>query len=269
MNNQNNHRPNPLEEAALDLLNRSIDGEISSSEQEELDRLLATSDELRDLKSELISVNQLLEQLPEIDPPEYLQGSIERQTRLPVQGNAGLKKPGFIGTWLNVNWLRTGFALAAGVVLTVGVYEMGSEPINVGDSASLSGTMVKSGMVDQQGPLLDSFQLDTDRLTGLIELRGEGDSISLDVQLKSDGPSEVTVNFSGRGLEFDDASRMQNPVETVSVVDGTIHLASSGKQHYRLSLRRTPGTQKAKPLELEFFTNSELIQKAELNISHF
>ena len=40
MNNQNNHNQNPLEEAAVDLLNRSIDGGISSSEQEELDRLL-------------------------------------------------------------------------------------------------------------------------------------------------------------------------------------------------------------------------------------
>lgn len=269
MNNQNNHNQNPLEEAAVDLLNRSIDGGISSSEQEELDRLLASSAELRDLKKDLITVNQLLDELPEVDPPEYLQESIERQIRLPVQGSAGLKKPGFIGTWLNANWLRTGFALAAGVVLTVGVYEMGSEPINVSDSASLSGTMVKSGVVDQQGTLLDSFQLDTDKLTGLIELRGEGDSISLDVQLKSDGPSEVIVNFSGRGLEFDGVSRMQDPVETVSVVDGTIHLASSGEQHYRLSLRRTSGTQKAMPLELEFFTNSELIQKAELNISHF
>ena len=269
MNNQNNHNQNPLEEAAVDLLNRSIDGGISSSEQEELDRLLASSAELRDLKKDLITVNQLLDELPEVDPPEYLQESIEGQIRLPVKGSAGLKKPGFIGTWLNANWLRTGFALAAGVVLTVGVYEMGSEPINVGDSASLSGTMVKPGVVDQQGTLLDSFQLDTDKLTGLIELRGEGDSISLDVQLKSDGPSEVIVNFSGRGLEFDGVSRMQDPVETVSVVGGTIHLASSGEQHYRLSLRRTSGTQKAMPLELEFFTNSELIQKAELNISHF
>ena len=269
MNNQNSFSSGPDEDRARDLLNRSIDGEISSSEKEELEVLLASSAELRDLEEEFVTLKRLLDELPEVEPPGYLQNSIERQVRLPVQDSAGLKKPGLFGAWLNANWLRTGFALAAGVVLTVGVYEMGSEPISVSDSVNLSGTMVKPGLDDKQGTLLDSIQLNTDRLNGLIELRSEGDLISLDVQLKSDGSSEMIVNFAGRGLEFDGVNRIQDPVEAVSVLDGAIHLSGSGEQHYRLSLRRTDEVQNGMPLELNFFADNTLIQKAELNISNF
>lgn len=275
MNDKNNDAPGSVEESVRDLLNRSIDGEISGSEQAKLDRLLATSDDVSDLNKALKSVSRLLDELPQVDPPVYLQETIEKQIRLPVQDHVSvqdhgnLKKPGLFGSWLSSNWLRTGFALAAGVVLTVGVYEMGSEPINVSDSASLSGTMVDSSLVDQRGAVLDSIQLNTDKLNGLIELRGEHDLLTLDVRLTSDGPSEVIVNYSERGLEFDGVSRVQNPLEGVSVVNGTIHLASYGQQHFTLSLRRTSDVQKAPPLELEFLADSELIQKAELNISQF
>lgn len=269
MNNQNNNGPAPVEKATWDLLNRSVDGEISSSEQEQLDHLLATSPKLRDLKEELMTVNRLLHELPEVEPPGYLQQSIERQVRLPGQGQDGLKKPGFFGSLLNANWLRPGLALAAGVVLTIGIYEMGSEPISVRDSAKLSGTIVKPGPVGKRGTLLDSIQLNTDQLNGLVELRSDGDLISLDVQLKSDGPSEMIVSFSGRGLEFDGVNRMQDPVEAVSVLDGAIHLSGSGEQHYLLSLRRTAEEPNGMPLELDFFADNTLIQKAELNISNF
>jgi hypothetical protein len=269
MNNRNNNGPESVEKATWDLLNRSIDGEISSSEQEQLDHLLDTSANLRDLKEELMTVNRLLHELPEVEPPEYLQHSIERQVRLPAQGHESLKKPGFFSALVKANWLRTGFALAAGVILTIGIYEMGSEPISVRDSANLSGTIVKPALVNKQGTLLDSIQLNTDQLNGLIELRSEGDLISLDVQLKSDGPSEMIVSFSGRGLEFDGMNRIQDPVEAVSVLDGAIHLSGSGEQHYLLSLRRTAEEPNGMPLELDFFADNTLIQKAELNISDF
>jgi len=269
MKKQNNYNSGPDEDRARDLLNRSIDGEISHGEKKELEVLLASSAELRDLKEEFVTVKRLLDELPEVEPPGYLQKTIERQLRLPSQDAVSLKKPGLLGTWLNANWLRSGLALAAGVVLTVGVYEMGSEPISVSDSANLSGTMVKPDLVDKQGTLLDSIQLSTDQLNGLIELRGEGDRMSLLVQLRSDGPSEMVVSLAGHGLAFDGVNRMQDPVDAVSLLDDAIHLSGSGEQHYLLSLRRTEQVQKDLPLELDFFADNTLIKKVELNISNF
>lgn len=259
----------PVEQRIQELLNRSIDGEINAIEQDELDRLLVSSPAVRSLNEELRAVTQLLDELPELDPPPYLQTAVERQVRLPVQSTTHLKKPGLLSRWLNANWLRTGFALAAGVVLTIGVYEMGSEPITGKDSTSMVGTMAKRDLAGQQGVLLDSIHLDTDKLNGLVELHKKGDLFTLDVQLNSEGPSELVVNFAGRGLEFDGVSRMQEVVDAVTVVDGSIHLASRGEQRYTVSLRRISETQKDAPLELDFFADNELIRQAELNVAKF
>ena len=257
-----------MDQRTQDLLNGSVDGELSTAEQDELDSLMAGSDKIRDFNEELIALTGLLDGLPELEPPHHLQESIERQIRLPVQSSGQKKKQGFLSTWLPANWLRTGFALAAGAVLTVGVYEMGSGPMTTEDAANLVGTMVKSEAAGH-GELLDSINIFTDSLNGIVELRNKDDLYTLDVQLKSDGPTQVVVNFAGRGLEFEGITRMQDRNDAVSIVEGAVNIASSGEQRYTLNLRRTSGGQGqgTAPLELEFFANNMLVHKAELSVS--
>lgn len=267
MNKQNHTDQAPVDQRIQDMLNSSIDGEISSTDQEELDRLLVASTSVRSLNEELRAVTHILDELPEVEPPPYLQESIERQVRLPAQVNNAVDKPGLFGRWVNANWFRTGFALAAGVVLTVGLYEMGSRPLSPRDAASMTGTMVKSGFVDQQGILLDRISLDTSELKGLVELRSVDDVFTLVVQLNSDGRAEVVVNFAGRELEFDGVTRIQDQSEAVSVNNGSINLASSGEQRYTVRLKRSTGMQQLAPLELDFFVDDKLIQQAELTVS--
>jgi len=68
----------------LDLLNGSIDGELSTAEQAELDGLLAGSARVRDLNRELGTLTDTLDGVPEKQPPEYLHNAIINQVRLPV-----------------------------------------------------------------------------------------------------------------------------------------------------------------------------------------
>jgi len=260
--NEQNH----IDQHVHDLLNGSVDGELSIAEQGELDRILADSDKVRGLNEELKAFTSLLADLPEREPPEYLQSAIESQVRLPVQSNSHEEKQGFFGTWLPAHWLRTGFALATGAILTVGVYEMGSESITAEDAANMVGTVVRSPSADQ-GELLDSIHVFTDTLNGRVELRNRDDSFTLDVQLNSEGPSKVVVNFAGRGLEFEDIARKQDHKDAISVVNGSINVIGSGEQRYSLNLRRTSETQQAAPLALGFFADNTLVHEAELNVS--
>ena len=256
-----------MDQRVQDLLNGGIDGELSADEQIELDSLLTGSTEIRDLNEEIKVVTGLLDELPELEPPEYLQQSIERQIRLPVQSRDDTAKKSIFANWLSARWTRTGFALAAGAVLTIGIYEMGSTPITAEDATSLSGTMVKS-QVAGQGELLDSIHIETDTLNGLVELRNKDDLYTLDVQLYSDGPTQVVVNFAGRGLEFEGVTRKQDRKDAVSISEGSINVASSGEQRYTLNLRRTmeiQGRENA-PLALEFFAEETLVHEAELQI---
>jgi len=268
MQEQNQTESTPVDQRILDLLNASIDGEISAAEQGEIDALLASSESLRDLDKQLRATAKLLDELPVLEPPLYLQGSIERQVRLPADG-AKRGNPRVLGQWLGSQWLRTGLALAAGVVLTFGVYEMGSRPISTGDVENLSGTMVKKVPTGQQGKLIDSVQLDTAQFDGLVELRNTDDVFSLDVRLNSEDPMEVVVNISGRGLDFDGATHTRGPDDAVAVRDGTIHLASSGENHFTVKLRRTSDLQQIEPIGLDFIVKDQLVRKAELTISRF
>lgn len=264
--NEQNHIDKPhIDQRALDLLNGNVDGELSSAEQDELNILLAGSNKVRNLDVELKTFTRLLDELPQREPPEYLQSAIERQVRLPVQSNRHEETPGFFGTWLPAHWLRTGFALAAGAVLTIGVYEMGSEPMTAQDAANMAGTMVDN-QANDQGELLDSVHIFTDRLNGSVELRSNEEFFNLDVQLNSDGPTQVVVNFAERGLEFEGISRNQDGKDTILIAEGAINVTSSGEQSYILQLRRTSKTQQAAPLELEFFANNILVHEASLNI---
>jgi hypothetical protein len=270
MTEQNQTGQSPVGQQILHLLNSSIDGEISATEQDELDRLLIASPEIRNLNDELRTVTRLLDEVQELDPPEYLQDSIERQVRLPVQGHAGSKKPGLWGSgWLSANWLRTGFALAAGLVLTVGVYEMGSEPMSPKDSTSMVGTMANRGSTDQPGTLLDSIKLNTAELNGLVELHNKDDLFTLDLQLNSDEATEVVIHFADRGLEFDGVIGEQAHGDRVSLVNGAVHLASTGEQHYTVRLRRTSAAEKLTPLDVNFFASNDLILQAELATSKY
>ncbi len=257
-----------IDQRTQDLLNGSVDGELSSGEQVELDNLLAGSEKLHGLNKELKSLAGLLDSLPEVEPPEYLQESIERQVRLPVTNGGPEEKPGFFGTWLPAHWMRTGFALAAGAVLTISIYEMGSKPMSAEDVSNLSGTIAKQ-QASNQGELLDSVHIFTKTLTGNVELRSQDELFTLDVQLSSDGPMQVVVDFAGRGLEFAGVTHVQDRHDAVSVVDGSVKISTNGEQHYTMNLRRNSNfqVQSTKPLELEFFANNVLVHEVELRIS--
>ena len=258
----------PIDQRTRDLLNGGVDGELDSGEQVELDGLLAESTKLNDQNKELKSLAGLLDNLPEVEPPTYLQESIERQIRLPAHSSGFKEKKGTFATWLPAHWMRTGFALAAGAVLTITIYEMGAKPLSVGDFSNLSGTIAKQ-QASNQGALLDSADILTDTLTGSAELRSQGDLITLDVQLISDGPTQVVVDFADRGLEFIGVSHVQDRQDVVSVVDGSVKIAITGEQRYTMNLRKSSDyqLQSTEPLELEFFSNDLLVHEAELRVS--
>lgn len=261
----NNSQP-VIDERAYELMNAAIDGELDAEEQAEWDRLLTESDQLRDLNEEHRAFVRLLNDVPERAPPEYLQEAIERQVRLPVHADDKSLIGRFVRSFNTRGWLRAGLALAAGVVMTVGIYEMGSGPMTAEDTANLTGTIIEKPP-SMQGELLDSVHIYTDTLKGAVELRSQGDLFSLDVDFKSEGLAQVVVNIAGHGLEFEGITNGQEFDNEVAVRDGAINVVSEGAQSYSLLLRQTSGSKPLAPLELEFFANDRLVQAAMLQVS--
>lgn len=255
-----------MDQRANELLNGSIDNELNAAEQRELDLLLASSDSVRDLKNELEEFVGLLDGLPELQPPQYLQNTIESQIRLPVQNKPTGEKQGLFGTWTPANWLQTGFGLAAGAILTVGIYQMGSEPMTARDAEQMTGTVVKKPVLEPLG-LQDNVRFNTEKLSGQIELRNTGDLFTLNLQLNSEGASEVIVNFADYGLEFETIIPNNVSEDAISVINGSVIVELNGKQGFTLQLQRVFGAQQTAPLELEFFSNDTLVHVAQLSVN--
>ena len=262
MNEPTQNKQSHADQHLLNLLNRGIDGELSAAEQTELDALLAGSEHARELDQSLKRLADFLDELPQQEPPGYLHDAIVSQVRLPVNQHAQGQQSGRFSQWLAAPWMRTGLAMAAGVLLTVGIYQTGSENLSPEDASRMTGTVMKN----PGGVLLDSTDFNTNSFKGKAVLRSNGDLLFVDVSLESDGLAVLKLGFTGPGLEYAGINGLQNPSDQVTMAEGLISVTSSGQQHYELLLRSNAGFENDRPgpLALTFFAGNVVVHEAEL-----
>jgi len=265
MNEPTHNGQSQVDQHVLDLLNGSIDGELNAVEQAELDTLLAGSADVRDLHEELSALTGILDGAPEREPPEYLHEAIISQVRLPVNAGVSEPKPGLFSEWLAAPWMRTGLAMTAGVLLTFGIYQTGTENLSPEDTARMTGTVVKN----PAGALLDSTQFNADTIIGKAELRSRDGQLFVDVYLESDGKVVLNLGFTGQDLEYGGINGLQDSADDVTVSNGLVSVTSSGQQHYELWLRSATDLDKDQSgrLTLAFFAGEALVHEAELDRS--
>jgi hypothetical protein len=249
-----------LERRIIELLNAEIDDELSPAEKCELQEILAESAAARAARDEFQSLNKALGGLPQVEPPEYLQESIERQVRLPASAAVGSDSQ--LTGWLSSNWLRAGAALAAGVVLTVAVVQVGNGPIPELDEQDIVGTVIQP----RDSVLLDKAAIANELFIGRVELRESEDFYLLNLHLASTAKVDTTVNFSGLGLEFVGLGGAQGEDALSRPENGIVVISSLGKRDFGLKLRPGRDTLEERPaaMELEFFVNGSLVEETSL-----
>lgn len=253
-----------MDERSWLLLNGQVDGELNAAEQQEFDALLAGSSELQTVHAELAGLNACLQQVPEKVLPPYLHKAITSTVRLPTDEPARSRKRGVSG-WLTEHWLGPAFALAAGVLLTVGVYETSPDTLTAADTANMSGTITNPGAA-LKGMWLDRVELGANTVYGTAQLHKSGRDYLLDVQLNSDAAAKFTVAYAAHNLKFMGVTSSVNPVDEVTVDQQYVTVGSNGQQHYLLTLRSSGDSIAANqaPLKVSLSVNNGLPHQAEL-----
>jgi len=224
-----------IDERIKELVQAGVDGELGSQEQAELDAVLAESAEARQLREELLGLNSLLDDVAPPDWPEGLHRRIVERIELP-RAKAGLPAvlsrlglvPGFV---------RYGLAAAAGLVLTVGIYESQRDSLVEHDIGSMVGTIMRNDRAAVE-ETLDALIFDLDQVSSAVRLQRRDGALVLDVLLDAKDPVDITVDFTSDGLQFDAIVQTRNELQSIEFADQSIRIKGHGQHHFAVLLHR-------------------------------
>lgn len=229
-----------LNDRIITLINADIDDELGPQERAELDAVLADSAEARRLQDELRRLAALMDRLPEPEPPADLAARIVGQVQLP----AGHALSGAQGGWL-AGWLaafqpaQAGLAFAAGLLLTVGFYELSQRGGTAADLSSMVGTMV-ANPAGVSGRAKDSLSISEPGLAGTVTLSEVGGFLVLNFDLVSEQRTEIVVELAKAGLGFGGiahaTANSSIVTESYEVSGGTLRVVNQGRQVFSVFL---------------------------------
>jgi hypothetical protein len=234
-----------LQERVLYLINAEIDGELASAERTELDSILRSSPEARTTKAELQKLANLMDAMPEREPPAGLTSRILQQIRLPTRRPVRASRWSLAGLVASFRPAQAGLAFAAGLLLTVGFYEATQSSGEAPDLSRMVGTILASP-ASTPAQQKDSLSIVAPGLSGTVSLGAIGEFMILNFDLQSVQQTEIMVGLAEAGLGFGGiahASAAGNVVdESYEVSGGTLRVTNPGSHPFVVFLRH-PGVQ--------------------------
>jgi hypothetical protein len=230
-----------LDQNIIELINADIDGELSPNELSELEAVFESSPEAVQYRVELLELNGALDDLPDLDPPASLTHRILGQVHLPAKQNP-VNLQGFFARY---NPIAAGLAFAAGLLVTVGIYEMGSRKLMLNDTVSMVGTMVAGDQVGVPGQGKE-LSFDLDNLSGTVSLSLNETGQALEFDLNSDKTFEIELDLENAGLMVigfaQDDRGDGSLIETLEILGGTMRVVNQGRHHFVVFLRNSPNS---------------------------
>ena len=224
-----------VNEHTIDLINRSLDGELSDSEQAELDSILASSEDAKAYRDELSGLAELLENTPPAEPPEYLERDILNGVQLPQPRKWFTHAAG----WMQGRPVSHGIAAAAGLLVAVAFYEMAPSVSSPQDLSDLVGTM-SGGERGSDSSAIAGLNIEEAAVGGSIRLVEKGDMLFLEVDIESQTPTELHAQFKDTGLVFEGfANEADESVEGFLYSRGNFSIASTRKKKFSVILSAT------------------------------
>ncbi len=220
-----------------ELANREIDEELSEAERTELDSFGQQNPELAACRAELRRVSGLLGDVDEVEAPDNMRSYIARAVdgRTPHPQNVTPVRPGFWSFWSRIS-LRQTYAFAGGAVVGAAllalVFKMapGSLPINNGD---LTGTILFRNQHSDFMPAVTT-KIKTPEAVGSIELATLDNLVTIRVNLTSDRPVQLEVQFAPEQLSATGFSSLESHGAPVSIGRTDVRLEHTGTNQYDL-----------------------------------
>lgn len=252
------------DERMMQLISAAADGELTADEQAELERLLERSTEAREFAADLEQMDAILRDAPAPEMPGSLHARIMDSIDLPEtspqpSGRTRLRLPD-VGTLF-----RYGLATAAGIVLTVSLYESQQLFTGTPDFSQLVGTMAPDRVV-AEADIVDLYDFRAEGFASLVQLQRRDGKLYLDIQVEADQPLDIAVNISPAGIWPGALAQLDDSFESIAIADSVLRARASGKRRLTVLLSRVGDTAlkgQAK-IDLEFSSNGRLLEHGSL-----
>lgn len=184
----------------IELINKEIDGEITSAEKEQLTQVISNDAQARKSYQELVNIASRLNDVELIDPPRSLFSKIQRSIDPDLYKTHTNHLPGF---WQELQQFllpkrNIAFAFVSG--LLIGLFCIfifyHNEP---GSDFNLSGAIGLTTVIDQQ-----QFSVYQNTITGNYALKRDQKLVSLDLNINTSTPCQVNLTYPQKGLQLTD-----------------------------------------------------------------
>jgi hypothetical protein len=219
---------------ASELMHREIDGECTPEEAAELKRRLAQDSNLRSEHEKLTALSHSLAAVGQEEPPQGLVADVMRALRLrPSRG------PSWLDVWRAAFGTRPMLApaLSLAVGILIGAFSVGL----VGPSSFMAHDETAAGTIlpaDRLGSQLqvDRQELIAEGVQGEAIMKRRGDELSAELQIASQKPLQIDLEFDPRVLAPLAFERETPSEEKVLLEPGRVRFAHAGSGKYKLVL---------------------------------
>ncbi len=252
------------EQREFELISAALDGELDADERGELDLLLESSEEARELSSEFEKLDSLLKDVPALEPSELLHARIMAHAK-PRQVQSKSSMSNWAATLSPVAGIRYAVAVSAGALLVAIFIGIRSVPPDTIDFADLVGTMAPDKAA-ADAEIVDSLAVREEGLESLVQLRLSGSDYFLDIDSDTAQRLDISVDLGGTGLWPDALAQIDGRSESIAIAGQILRIEALGKQRLTVLLRRVDdvaSNEEAK-IALEFSSEGKLLQRGTL-----
>jgi hypothetical protein len=223
------------------------------------------------MQAELRKLASAMEAMPEQEPPADLARRILQQIKLPARRSVAGSRFSLARLLASFRPAQAGLAFAAGLLLTVGVYEATARSGDKVDLSQVVGTILSNPAGTPAQPK-DSLSILAPDLSGTVSLSKLGEFMILNFDLESAQGTEILVGLGEAGFGFGGiahTSAVGTAVdESYEVSGGTLRVVNPGSDPFVVFLRRSgANTSGAEAIAIEVQRSGERIFEGSLRFA--
>lgn len=226
------------DEKFIELIHREIDGATTPQESAHLREYLATNAEAEKLYADLTKLTRILDEVKQVDPPSHLKQKIMDSIQFHIVSPKS-RESLFTNLFRFTTARARGgyaFALAAGMLIglvATSWFSANNNQTSSLDPAQLTGTIV-TGDFDRGFDIIDSREIESQGVTGNIEIRSGQAMLLVELVVNSTAPAEILIRFDPNNLSFYGFRRHQLQPQGISTGAGFVQMTHTGNNVYTL-----------------------------------